>query len=58
LGLGQNVVVAGSRLAVLDEISGLVAQLEHERDKLRAQISGWRQARRAEASYRAGGRLP
>lgn len=44
----------GAMLALLDEISGLVGQLELERDALRQRIRTWAQHRRAQSTYAAG----
>lgn len=44
----------GAMIALMDEIAGLVGQLELERDVLRQRIRAWVQHRRAQSTYAAG----
>lgn len=51
---GRDSAAADATTAVMDEIAGLVGQLEIERDALGQRIRAWRQHRRAQSSYGAG----
>jgi hypothetical protein len=46
----------GPRLAVLDELSGLIGELERERDVIQARMRAWLRARQVDASYGTTGR--
>ena len=44
----------GALIALMDELAGLVGQLEFERDALRQRIRAWAHHRRAQSTYTAG----
>lgn len=50
----RDLAISSALIALMDEIAGLVGQLELERDALRQRIRAWGQHRRAHATYAAG----
>lgn len=49
----RDSATAGAMIVLMDEIVGLVGQLEHERDAVRQRIRAWGQHQRAHSTYAA-----